>query len=550
MSGPHRPPRHLWMMLLVPLVASAWTRDWWAPDEPRYAQVAREIYTSGEFLVMHLCGAIYRSKPPLLFWISGALGSLTDWSELAMRLPSLVSTLVSAWLAARLARRFWGEDEAQLAPVFYLTTAMVVWHGARMQIDPLLGALCFASLVIASEPCKDSKQRGRNLLAAGLLSGLGVLAKGPIALVLIAVPLLGWRWIQGAQPVRASRAFRLLAVLAALAPGLCWALAVIARRPELAYDLFLGQFFERAVKGTNHVNPFWYHFAYQPLLLLPWSVPVLGGSWLGWRALRARWQGLAFDPGVAQCGLWFWCLMVLFSLSPEKRDLYLLPAYPAAALLAARWTLQSVRNRQVSRAWNSIVPMLLMLVGVALCCARLFESRLPAEFAGLTWQPFAIGLPLALAALLALRSVWRAELMRATLALASGLAVSATLAALVFFPMVNPLKSARSLSARLAARPEQPSVIPVVGVMPEGYRFYSGRPVVQGPILDRSLPDPVGNQQREFLEIARREGAAFLALVERKNWQLWSEATRGQFDVRLEQEVGTRRIFVLGPKLK
>ncbi|HTF89929.1 MAG TPA: glycosyltransferase family 39 protein [Planctomycetota bacterium] len=538
------------MLLLVPLVASAWTRDWWAPDEPRYAQVAREIYTSGEFLVMHLCGAIYRSKPPLLFWISGALGSLTDWSELAMRLPSLASTLVSAWLVARLARRFWGEEEARLAPILYLTTAMVLWHGARMQIDPLLGALCFGALVIASEPCANPKQRGRNLLAAGLLAGLGVLAKGPIALVLIALPLLGWRWVQGAQPVRATRAFRLLAVLAALAPGLCWALAVIARRPELAYDLFLGQFFERAVKGTDHVNPFWYHFFYQPLLMLPWTVPILGGSWLAWRALRARWRREAFDPGIAQCGLWLWSLMIAFSLSPEKRDLYLLPAYPAAALLAARWILQSIRNQSISRAWNSIVPMLLMLVAIVVCCARLYESRLPAAFVGLTWQPFAVGIPLALAAALSLRGVWRADLMRATVALASGLAVTATLAALIIFPMVNPLKSARSLSARLAARPEQPSVIPVVGVMPEGYRFYSGRPVVQGPIRNKTLPDPVGTQEREFLEIARREGPQFLALVERKNWNLWSEATRASFEVRLEQKVGTRQIFILGTKLK
>jgi len=67
---------------MLPMVASAWVRDLWAPDEPRYAQVAREIFEGGDFLVMHLCGELYPDKPPLLFWLSGLFGWLSGWSEL------------------------------------------------------------------------------------------------------------------------------------------------------------------------------------------------------------------------------------------------------------------------------------------------------------------------------------------------------------------------------------------------------------------------------------------------------------------------------------
>jgi len=545
-SPPSRPHRRFWLLLLVPLLASIGTRDWWAPDEPRYAQVAREIYESGEFLVMHLCGSIYRSKPPLLFWISGALGQLADWSEWALRLPSLISTLVCALLTAQLARRFWGEDEARWAPILYLSTTMVAWHGARMQIDPLLSALTLGAIVAASEPCDTQRARARRLLAAGLLCGLGVLAKGPIALILFAVPLAGWRWILGPHAQRAGAPAWAAFAFAALAPGLAWASAVVARRPELAYDLFVGQFFERAVIGTNHHNPPWYHALVQPAMMLPWTLPMLAGSWWAWRALQARRRGHDFDAGLALAGWWFWALFLAFSLSPEKRELYLLPAYPALGLLGARWLCETVRAGRLARALVTPIPLLLLLTGIAICAAPFFENLAPEDIPQLSWQPLALGLPMALGAAIALRQGWRGHHSSATLALASGLALAGTLTALVIYPLANPLKSARSLSQYLSECEERPTSIPAVGVMPEGYRYYSRLNVVHGPHLDAALSDPIGAQETAFLALAREQGAQFLALVRRDDFLRWSEATRSQLKIRHEQLVGGRAVLVLG----
>ncbi len=545
-NSPERIPSRLWLWFLIPLVASAWTRDWWAPDEPRYAEVAREIYSSGNYLVMQLNGEIYRNKPPLLFWLSGLLGSWTHWNELAMRVPSLMATLVSAWLTARLARRFWGENEARLAPILYLTTGMLLWHGARLQIDPLLGALCTGALVLASEPCTSSARRARLILCAGLLSGLAVLAKGPIAFVLVGIPLGGWRWIAGRHPQRASRSTWVLAGLAAITPALSWALAVVARHPELAYDLFVGQFFKRAISGTNHIGPFWYHLRLQPLMMLPWTPLAIAGSWLGWRALAARRRGETFDSGLAQSVWWFWALLMAFSLSPEKRDLYLLPAYPAVALLASRWIAQTLRAERRDRWLATAVPALLTVVGSALCGAGFFQARLPADFPSIVGPSIVVGLSLACGAALAARAAWRGAPMRAALALAGGLALTACVAALLVFPLVNPTKSSRALAAYLLTRPERPTAIPCVGVMPEGFRFYSGLPIVQGPVLDAAIPNTLDLQQKSFLELAGREGPDFLALVAERNWQSWSTSTRAAFEIRHAQAVATRQVLVLG----
>ena len=166
-SGLSLPPLRWWWFML-PMVISAVVRDLWAPDEPRYGEVAREVYENGSFLVMHLCGAVYPDKPPLLFWLSGLGGWMTGWSEWALRVPSLLATGLTAWMVVVLARRWWGEVEARWAPVIFLTLAMVTAVGGRLQIDPLLMVLCVGALVVGTTPTTDPRRRTWALLAAGL----------------------------------------------------------------------------------------------------------------------------------------------------------------------------------------------------------------------------------------------------------------------------------------------------------------------------------------------------------------------------------------------
>ncbi len=79
--------------MALPMLASAAVRDLWSPDEPRYAEVAREVYETGSFLVLHQSAAPYADKPPLFFWLAGLFGAVSGWSELALRLPSLLATI-------------------------------------------------------------------------------------------------------------------------------------------------------------------------------------------------------------------------------------------------------------------------------------------------------------------------------------------------------------------------------------------------------------------------------------------------------------------------
>ena len=540
---PEALPR-LWPWLLLPLVVSAWTREWWAPDEPRYAEVAREIARSGNWLVMHLCGEVYPNKPPLSFWLSSLCGELFGWSELSLRLPVLLATAASAWLIERLARRWFGETEALLAPAIYLSSAMVLWHGARLQIDPLLGALTLGALVLATETARDASSRARLVIAAGACTGLALLAKGPVALIFVGLPLLLWRRVDGRPEVPASRAATGAAIALSLLPGLAWAGAVTLRHPEIGYDLFVGQFFERALAGRNHVSPFWYHAGVQPLLLLPWTLPVLAGAVLGWRALRERRAGRPFDVGSARVFLWAWPLFLLFSASPEKRDLYLLPAYPAFALAGARW-LATARLETASRKWIAASgPALLALAGLAVCFAPFVRERLPQELVDVSWQPAAVGIALIVGSALAGRFALRGRATDGALASAAGLGLAAAVAALAIFPRVNALKSPRHMAGYVQELGLAPRSIPCFGVMPEGFRFYSDLPFVPTPRGKRegtSAP-----HEAEFVARERDASGPFLALVAHSDWSRWSEATRAAVHVLYSDVVSGKHVLLVG----
>lgn len=534
--------RWLWLACLVPLVAAAATRDLWAPDEPRYAQVGKEIFERGDPIVMHLCGELYPNKPPLVFALAGLFGRFTGWSELAMRLPTILAVALTAWLTVRFARRFWGETEARWSAAVYLTTTMMLWNGARVQLDPLLGVLCLGSLTLLDEPARDELDARRRRRWAGLLAGLGVLVKGPVAYLFVALPLLTWRLAVGRRPGARSTRGAIEGWVLALGVPLGWAAAAIAREPALLDHYLYSQHVGQTMDGTRHPAPFWFHFAVQPVWILPWTFAFLAGLGSAWRAWRARRAGGEHDEGLVRAASWFLATLVVFSCFTSKRDLYLIPVYPAVGLVVARWLCVALREGRPSRVVSVPSALLLVLVGLALALEPVLHERIqersstPVPYFG--WRAHLAGGVLALLAGSALVQAWRgrlgASLERLTLAFACGTAAIA----LLVFPLVNPGKSARELSAWVAARPEKPSAIPIVGAQPEGYRFY-GLPAV-------GVAE--GEGARVIAEALEREGPNFLALVEARRFEklapklgaLWVELQRRNVSSRTMVVVGKR----------
>jgi 4-amino-4-deoxy-L-arabinose transferase-like glycosyltransferase len=302
--------------------------------------------------------------------------------------------------------------------------------------------------------------------------------------------------------------------------------------PELFRDLVFGQHLGRVVEGSRHGGPPWKNLVRMPLLLLPWTLPILlglGDAWRSWSAHRRR---RSCDAGLVRAGLWLLVLFAFFSAIPSKRDLYLLPAYPAAALLAAR----AIGSRLAGAGMPQVVatfPVTLFALAGVTCASLAFVPLGPEGFVlpGRAWRALLLAAVSLIGAASIARSSHRTRWREWGRRILVTWTAWSTLVVLLVFPHVDPLKSARLLAQDLASRPERPRTIPCRGVRAEGYRFYGGGPAVNDRELEAALA---------------RDGADFLALVREEEWQDLPPADQARFTILCSRRVGSRLIHVLG----
>lgn len=468
---------------MVPLAAALfiwnlWGYDLGAPDEPYFAEGAREMVADGRWAVPHVNGVVTTDKPPLFFWLI-ALGSLPlgTVTSLTARLPSALAALGTLILTLRLGRRLAGERVAAMAGLV-LITAWMFWDKARSaQIDSLL---CFLilSAVSAFHAFRRGEAGGRR---AGLLfwsaTALAVLAKGPVGLLLplgIALCSLAvdrelslWRRF---APVSGPAVFAAVIIL--------WmAVATVAGPNEYSvWSAFDEHVVKRTLFGLHHVQAPWYYLEVLPVQLLPWTGLLPGALFL---AFRRR--------DVADRFLLVFSLFVVgfFSLSTEKRDLYVLPAFPAFALLAARlvgrlrgWESDpSALRLPVHRRW---VTVPLALTGVVLVAAGVAAPLAARRLDAVPlWVAGVLGALLAAGGLATAWAAARGHHLGSLLVLAGGAGAVYVGIATLLLPALDAVRSARPFSLKIrtltaASRDAGHDVIAYrLGNLPEAFSFYS-----------------------------------------------------------------------------
>ena len=304
--------------------------------------------------------------------------------------------------------------------------------------------------------------------------------------------------------------------------------------PALREELLYRQHVGRMTAAISHPGPPWEPLLELAALSMPWTPLWLV---LAYRTLRSR-EVRAEDPGLRRAVAWVVVLLVFFSVIAEKRNVYLLPAYPAVALLAARALTRMTADREdrVLRRAAAVAPALLTIVGLAACFAFLATPaviRKMPEATGIGLRGLGLGLPVAALGWSALRALRSGRVDAYATRLAGTMAVLALGVGFLIYPLVDVRKSAEGLARILAARPETPASIPCYGVQPEGYRFYSGRPTVgdaTGELVARAAAD---------LE------EPFLALVTEARFDELPEATRAAVEVAHREQVGSRSVLLL-----
>jgi len=332
-------PSHIWTTLWFIVVGVAlFVRPPLPVDETRYLAVAWDMWLQGNYLVPHLNGEPYSHKPPLLFWLMTAgwhLFGVNDWWP---RLVAPLFGLGCLFFMARLAEVLWPERQqvARSAPLLLFGCLFWTLFTTLTMFDMMLAFFALAALIALVMAARTGRWLG--FMAAGIAIGLGGLAKGPaILLHFLPVALSAPWWLAAlstsngaaAWPWRRWYAGVALSVALAVVIGLAWAIPAGMAGGEAYRDaIFWGQSAGRVVNSFAHARPFWWYAAVIPGLVLPWLVwPPL------WRAFRRLTDAMG-DGGVRLCLVWMASAFVVFSLVSGKQLHYLLPEFPALALLA------------------------------------------------------------------------------------------------------------------------------------------------------------------------------------------------------------------------
>ncbi len=364
-------------------------RDPWPADEPRFAQVAREMVQSGQWLFPTRGGEYYSDKPPVFMWTIAGLYWLTDNMRVAFLLPSALCSLFTVWLVHDLARRLWNNTVAIHASLLLLATLQFVLQAKTAQIDAMVA--CWITL--ACYGLLRHLITGKAwfwYLLSWFAMGIGVITKGvgflPVFMFIPWAILL----LAGGRDRLSAPSLTLLAGI----PAFLFAIALwvvpmsiavgLANDPALtAYrsDILFRQTGTRYANAWAHVKPVYYYLvSVIPVLWLP-TVLLLPGLLGPWRAaFRER------DPRIVMPLIWILLVLVFFSASPGKRGVYLLPLVPMLCLAIAPYLAELFKRRWVAWALRGLLALLATLfIGIAIAAyagnANLLEAEVEHGFA-------------------------------------------------------------------------------------------------------------------------------------------------------------------------
>lgn len=375
------------------------------PQEPRYAEVAREMTLAPSYVVPLLNHQPYLDKPPLFYWAILACYQVLGIHDWVARFVPAISGILTVLTIYFWGRSLWGPLSGFWGAIvlclsarfvyleriltfdgllcFWVTLAFAMGERALRQsswgqLDPLLPAT-----VVDHQPKSRLANQGLHvgyLLGSALACGLGILTKGPVALALVIPPLLFL-----------SRNFFVVGIhgLLSIMVAVPWFMLVMMKEPDFANYFFWRHNIVRFVTPFDHAEPWWFHFPGLLMGMCPWI--LLLPQVIRQRAVRF----LLLTSG--------WTIL-FFSLAGSKRAVYILPALPPIALAIghqiALWkgpSLLSVWGSSLVlilavmimaiAGWNQILPGPLVAIGIT---ASLVGLGLVLRDAQPTWNKTAM----------------------------------------------------------------------------------------------------------------------------------------------------------------
>ncbi len=362
-----------WSLLLF----GGLTRLGFLDNEGRYAEVAREMLLTGDWITPHLNGERFLNKPPLLFWLAALWFRCVHMDETVRVVPGLVA-LSTAVVLYLLGARLWRPTAGGWAAAVFLTATLTLSEARTLRPDGLFSAALCLSILGAVQTLQDgatpaTRLRGAVVLWIGI--ALGVMTKGLAALLLpwlIVVPALFLAARPTAPSLRAA-CVETMRQVPVLLPWQAWVLGALLAvpwhvaaglaNPGFWWDYVVNQhllfFFDRKFPRDSKPDPLWYVWALFLGRFFPWTFLLPAALWREWHAACRERTPIVWLPLAWAAAVW-----VLFSLSRGHLEHYFIPAVPPCALMVGAWCDAACRRRELPGRARELIPFLL-LVGVA-----------------------------------------------------------------------------------------------------------------------------------------------------------------------------------------
>ena len=361
---------------LVVAVAMVWfgtldARHLLRSDEGRYAEIAREMLASGDWVTIRYDGLKYFEKPPLHLWMTAIAYRLFGVGDWQARLWAATSGAVGIGITMLAARRWFGPRVAWLAAGVLLATP--AWNLAShfnsldISVSAALAVVLGATL-IAQHPSADAPTQRRWMLVAWAAAAAAVLTKGLIGIVLPGLVLVVYSALTRDRALW-NRLHIVLGTLVLVLITAPWFVLVSLRNPEFASFFFIHEHLQRYTTTVHQrTAPFWYFVPQFVAGFVPWC--GLAGPIVV--AIRGDTGRSALRPLVL---LATWCgvIFLFFSASSSKLPGYIVPVYPALAILAA-----VAVDRLGSRGWTRLLTGTAIL-GLVMLIAGLVVPRFNAS---------------------------------------------------------------------------------------------------------------------------------------------------------------------------
>ena len=355
------------MMFFMPFLGQVHLFDW---DEINFAEIAREMVISNDYLRPQINFQIFTEKPPMFMWLQAASMNIFGMNEYASRFPNTIAGIITLLLLYSAGKKLYNKQFGLLWAGAYFGSILPHLYFRSGIIDPWFNLFIFLGIynVILYYWKKDqkaelpfNKSKWHYLVLAGVFTGLGILVKGPVAFLIISIAL-GVYWILKKFKFYLNVIdFGIFTIVTLLTASIWFGIVTLFNGPQFAIEFTIRQWELFSQQDAGHGGFIGYHFVVLFLGVFPASIFMI-------RSMGKIYQGKPYQNDMRKWMLiLFWVVLILFSIVSTKIIHYSSLAYYPMAYLAALVIYQMQKGQIKFSLWMKIcLGLIASIFGIAL----------------------------------------------------------------------------------------------------------------------------------------------------------------------------------------